>query len=234
VPSDRLFDIAGYIFPLFSVSQTPSELQVHRFLGTGFWIDRHGYFLTCKHVLEGVEEGQLPAIGQPFSGKPDYYIPVLQSTAHARFDIAVGRAPESKVSGVLRIYSGIFGLGVDVQAFGFTDAGKVGNHFQLDVRLLRGYVSRHSDDALGLPSPSLLEVSFGSPSGFSGTPLLVNTEVVGVLYRNVESKLESYSVSETVDSKTEFREVAYRIYEYGVAHRFAELVPFLKDCGASI
>lgn len=105
--------------------------------------------------------------------------------------------------------------------------------YQLDVRLLRGYVSRFSPDSLGLPSPSLLEVSFGSPSGFSGTPLLVGREVVGVLYRNVDSKLEAYSINETTEDGSHFKEIAYRIYEYGIAHCLSELAPFLDECCAS-
>ncbi len=231
---DRLFQLDGYIFPIFSVTQGEEILHVHQFLGTGFWIDDEGHFLTCKHIFESLTTGQLPAIGQPFGQKTDRFIPILKPDSHPKFDIAVGQAPKSTVGGVLSKYEGTFGLGLDVQAFGFTNAGKVAHSYQLDVRLLRGYVTRHSEDSLGLPSPSLIEVSFGSPSGFSGSPLLVNTEVVGVLYRNVESKLESYSVNETTEGQSQFREVAYRIYEYGIAHRLSDLLPFLKQCGVRI
>lgn len=60
----------------------------------------------------------------------------------------------------------------------------------------------------------------------------MNTDVVGVLYRNVETKLEAYSVSEVTEGQAQFREVAYRIYEYGIAHRLSDLMPFLEQCGA--
>lgn len=232
--SDRLFQLDPYIFPLFSVTQGQEIVHVHRFLGTGFWIDQEGHFLTCKHIFESMKPEELPTIGQPFGEKSDRFIPVLKFMAHPKFDVAVGRAPKSKERGVLARYEGPVGLGLDVQAFGFTDSGKVGRSYELDVRLLRGYVTRHSEDSLGLPSPSLLEVSFGSPSGFSGSPLLINTEVVGVLYRNVETKLEAYSVSEATEGQSQFREVAYRIYEYGIAHRLSDLLPFLKQCGAQV
>jgi hypothetical protein len=229
--TDRLFQLDGYIFPIFSVTQGHGILHVQRFLGTGFWIDDEGHFLTCKHIFESLGPNQLPAIGQPFSQKSDRFIPILKTDSHAKYDVAVGQAPKGAVRGVLAKYQGVFGLGLDVQAFGFTDSGKVGQSYELDVRLLRGYVTRHSEDSLGLPSPSLIEISFGSPSGFSGSPLLVNTEVVGVLYRNVETKLESYSVHETTEGQAQFREVAYRIYEYGIAHRLCDILPFLTQCG---
>ena len=225
------FSFDSYLFPIFAVMQGQSEVKVKRFLGSGFWLDGKGHFLTCRHVLEGLAEGQLPAIGQPFGNRRDHFIPILSSTAHAKYDAAVGVAPATAVKGVLARYSGPLGVGLDVQAFGFTDAGKEQGSYQLDVRLLRGHVSRFSEDALGLPSPSLVEVSFGSPSGFSGTPLLVNKEVVGMMYRNVETKIEAYSVNETTEGSSQYKEVAYRIYEYGVAHSLEALSGFLSDCG---
>ena len=227
------FSFDKYLFPIFAVTQGASELKVKRFLGSGFWLDDKGHFLTCKHVLDGLAEGQLPAIGQPFGDRRDFFVPILSSTAHATYDVAVGVARASAVQGVLPRYKGQLGVGLDVQAFGFTDAGREQGSYQLDVRLLRGYVSRFSEEALGLPSPSLVEVSFGSPSGFSGTPLLVEKEVVGVLYRNVETKLEAYSVSETTEGNSQYKEVAYRIYEYGIAHSLEDLSDFLRSCGVT-
>ena len=209
--ADTHFLLDPYIFPLFAVTQDSEGVKVGRFIGTGFWLDTEGHFLTCKHVLDSLAPGQLPAIGQPLGERRDYFVPVLSSVAHAQYDVAVGTAPKRAVKGVLPLYKGALGLGLDVQAFGFTDAGRSSGAYELDVRLLRGYVSRFSPEPLGLPSPSLIEVSFGSPSGFSGTPLLVGTEVVGVLYRNIESKLEAYSIHETTEGESQFREIAYRI-----------------------
>lgn len=226
----ELFKFDKYLFPLFAVAQGTSGVKVKRFLGCGFWLDFEGHFLTCKHVLEGLDEDHLPAIGQPWSDRRDRFVPVLSSTAHAKFDVAVGVAPSSAVKGVLPRYLGPVGIGLDVQAFGCTDAGREAGSYHLDVRLLRGYVSRFSEDPLGLPSPSLVEVSFGSPNGFSGTPLLVEKEVIGMLYRNVETKLEAYSVSETTEGSAQYKEVAYRIYEYGIAHSLHDLEPFLQSC----
>lgn len=232
--ADRLFQLDSYIFPIFSVTQDGNSLHVHRFLGTGFWIDDEGHFLTCKHIFYSLNSGQLPAVGQPFRGKSDRYIPILESKLHPKYDVAVGIVQKKSAGSVLSRYTGALGLGLEVQAFGFTDSGKIGSSYELDVRLLRGYVTRFSEDSLDLPSPSLLEVSFGSPNGFSGSPLLVNTEVFGVLYRNIETKLEAFSIHETTEGQSQYREVAYRIYEYGIAHRFSDLIPFLKQCGVHI
>ena len=224
------FSLKKYIFPLVAITQPGSPLKIKRFIGTGFWIDEDGLFLTCKHVIESLADDEMPAIAQPFSQRSDRFIPVTKATCHSSHDVAVGVAPKSAVEGVLPRYSGDLGLGLDVQAFGFTDAGREGRTMNLDPRLLRGYISRFSGDPFGLPSPSLIEVSFGSPCGFSGTPLLVDTEVVGMMYSNIESKLQSFSINETEEDGSTFRETAYRIYEYGTAHYLADLDDFVKQC----
>ncbi len=221
----------NFTFPLFSAVRAPDMVRIQRFLGCGFWLDQFGRFATCKHVLGELGEGQIAVVGQISGPKSDYFYPVKSSVSHAKYDIAVGQAPSTAVGGVLAHYAGAIGLGLEVQAFGYTDSGKLGEKYQVDPRLLRGHVSRYATESFGLPSPSLLEVSFGSPSGFSGAPLLVDDEVVGILYSNLDSRLQAYSVQETIDGESEYREVAYRIYEYGIAHAIADLHAFFAECG---
>ena len=122
-------------------------------------------------------------------------------------------------------------MGLEVQAFGYTEGGKEAGNYNVDPRLLRGHISRLANESFGLPSPSLIEVSFGSPSGFSGTPLMTNTEVVGILYGNLDSRLHAYSIQETIEGQVEHRETAYRIFEYGIAHRLSDLQQFFRQCG---
>ncbi len=220
-----------YIFPLFSAVLEPEIVRIQRYLGCGFWLDEFGHFATCRHVLAEVKEDQVAVIGQIGGLHPGYYKPIKASASHPEYDVAVGRAPASAVGAVLKTYTGPVGLGLDVQAFGYTDSGKQAGRYQVDPRLLRGHTSRIADESFGLPSPSLIEVSFGSPSGFSGTPLLVNTEVVGMLYSNIDSRLQAYAIQETIEGDSEFCETAYRIYEYGIAHRISDLQDFFKECG---
>jgi hypothetical protein len=223
-----MFDTSRFVFPLFSAIREPNMVRIQRFLGCGFWLDEHGHFATCRHVLELIPSDQVPVVGQLGS---DFFYKVHESIAHSKFDMAVGLSVPKAVGGVLPHYSGALGLGLDVQAFGYTDSGKQGSKYQVDPRLLRGHVSRVTEEGYGLPAASLLEVSFGSPSGFSGTPLLVGTEVVGMLFNNIDSRLQAYSIHETVDGNSEFRETAYRIYEYGVAHKLMDMKDFFLECG---
>jgi hypothetical protein len=59
----------------------------------------------------------------------------------------------------------------------------------------------------------------------------VGSQAVGILYSNLDSRLQAYAIEETVSDTSRYREVAYRIYEYGIAHRIADLQPFFAECG---
>ena len=69
------------------------------------------------------------------------------------------------------------------------------------------------------------------PSGFSGAPLLADFQVAGMLYGNVDTKIQGYSLTEVQDGDKLYRETAYRIYEYGLCHRISGLVEFIRSCG---
>jgi len=173
------------------------------------------------------------AIGQPFGETRDRYIPIMRSEASSKFDIALGTARCTQKTKPIEIYEGIIAPGLDVSAFGFTDGGKASGSVLLDVRYLKGHLVRTGEAIQGIPSPSLVETSFGSPSGFSGTPLLVEFKVAGMLYSNIETKLQSYSILEVIDGEREYRETAARIYEYGLAHHRECLIEFISRCDLS-
>jgi len=229
--ADKNFDIAGYVFPIFSAKPGKGGFHINRFIGSGFWIDSKGHFLTCAHVLDELEEDLAPVIGHPFGKMRNSFTPILYDEKHSKFDVALGAAKIKEPTTFLRPYRGSVQPGLDIGAFGFTDAGKVAKSLQLDVHYLKGHIVRTSEESMGLPTARVVETSFGSPSGFSGTPLLVDFQFAGMLYSNIESKLQSYSISEVLDEGKEIRETAYRVYEYGLAHHPEDIIEFVKACG---
>ena len=225
------FDANGYIFPIVGARQSDDGiLAINRFIGTGFWITEDGHFLTCKHVLDEIGEGMVPAIGQPFGENRDRYLPIMRSEVSPKFDIALGTARCKQKTKPLDIFEGKIAPGLDVSAFGFTDGGKKNGSLMLDVRYLKGHLVRTAGATQGIPSPSLVETSFGSPSGFSGAPLLVDFKVAGMLYSNIETKLQAYSILEVLEGGREYTETAARIYEYGLSHHRDSLLSFISNC----
>lgn len=235
VDSGRAFNISGLVFPIIAVRVKGGDppLLVDRFIGSGFWINSHGAFLTCRHVFESLEDGQSPAIGDVFGERRGNYIPVLRHQIHRDLDFGMGFTPVKRTRFLPPFTGGMLLPGQAVSAFGFTDGGRdeVKKTLGLDVRYLKGHITRTSTEQQNSQSPQIVEVSFGSPSGFSGTPLIANETVVGMLYGNVETKLQSYSLLEVQDGQKEFKETAYRIYEYGLSHHLDDLMKFARDCG---
>ena len=159
------FDLGGLVFPIVSGTPRDGFFAVDRFIGTGFWIDSKGHFLTCKHVLEGLKEGQNPAIAQPFGNKTDRFIRVLASEAHPKFDMAVGTAACSTPTKFLPPRLGTILPGLNVSAFGFTEWGKSGQSLSIDVRYLKGHVSRTSTERLRNNQIFLRRILKGTTAG---------------------------------------------------------------------
>ena len=225
------FDIASFLFPIFSGTEKPEVFAIDAFLGTGFWINSNAYFLTCRHVFEALKAGQKLVLGQPYAEQRDRFLPVTEWQAHPKIDIALGRVLGTTKRPVLSPYPGRIATGLDVESFGFMSWEKRGRSLSMDARLLRGHVSRMYPEPDGLPAKSVFEVSFASPSGFSGAPLLAGHRVVGMLYGNIESRLQAFTLDEIKDGGREYKEVSYRIHEFGLAHPLEDVIGFTKKCG---
>lgn len=230
-----MVDLGDFVFPIRAV--TPGDPPRGRFLGTGFWLDAHGHFATCKHVMESLVTPELFHIKSLDAGG------VTAWWKHSTLDVAVGKAAVCVGKAPAHSLEEI-GLGMDLGAIGYTEGGtkhsldehgKPVEKHMVDVRYLKGYVSVYGADRLHFPAVHLNQVSFGSPTGFSGTPLMDGqNRVVGVLYGNIDTRIESYALSEVLDGEKSFSEKAYRIYEHGLFHAITDLHPFFKECGVDV
>lgn len=225
------FEIGDFVFPLISGKYTADgSIKVGRFLGTGLFINSNGIFITCKHVAESLEDEQHLFKAQLKGPSSGNYLAINNLTIHNRYDLAWGQVATRKKTGFLMPYQGPYALGLDVGAFGFTDAGKQHGILSVDPRYLRGHISRTSEDPYEFPSRSLCEVSFSVPSGFSGTALLSDKyHLSGMLYGNTESKIQAYSLTEIIDGNKTFQEKAYRVLEFGLAHSIFDLIEIFKE-----
>ena len=224
-------DIGGnYVFPIISGTLVGNLIKVDRFLGAGFFINSKGGFATCKHVAESINENQQLYMGQINGPSAGNYLRVKDVKCHDKYDIAIGTVVTGRQTSFLNPYSGEFALGLEVGALGFTDSGKENNVLGVDPRYLKGHISRLFDDAGGLPTKSLCEMSFSVPSGFSGTAVLSDKyEIVGMAYGNAESKILSYSVTEVVDGNSTLLENVYRIMEFGLCHTVFDLKDIFSE-----
>lgn len=230
------FEIGNYVFPIIAGEhQKDDYIKVCSFVGTGFFINSRGGFATCKHVVKALDSGLNLFLGQLSGPSAGSYLGITDVQCHPKYDLAWGVVKTKKKTNFLKPFLGTCALGLDVGAFGFTAGGKQYQSLILEPRYLRGHISRMSVSPYEFPSKSLFEVSFPSPSGFSGTALLSESyELVGMLYGNTESKIHAYSITEVFEGSSTFTENAYRVMEFGLAHQVNNIVAILRAEGISI
>lgn len=204
---------------------------VDEFNGSSFFVNGQGWVATCKHNLPDLSDDRHYTCHYLV----DESIHELNDIRrHPRMDLAVGRVELS--GGYLTPHLDRLLLGIDVCAMGFVKRGIHEGKLKVDIRFLKGYVTRVGPNDFGLPTgPTLLEVSFPSLPGFSGAPLLTDTnQLLGMLYGNLESTIEVYSTKEVADADGEFRESIYRVVELGLAHPLDQLEQGVRDLGISL
>lgn len=191
-----LADIREYIVPLF-VAEDPASLQSDqpvvvsrdRFLGTAFFIAKNGVALTAAHCVPDptsissnhaflaiIWDGQRPRAQQ-----------VQLATVLDRQDIAVLKIAHSP-SKYLPISFKTVHMGEDVVTVGVPLHSVSGVHYE--YRCLKGHVTSVS---------KTLELSCPAPRGMSGSPILVNGNVVGVMSWNARAE----SLEDQSDEKVE-------------------------------
>jgi len=223
-------DIPNSIVGIVSVKEGDGELKIQNFEGTGFWITSKGHFLTCKHVVEHLVGELKPAVASPFHEDKGSYIPVQSVKAHPNFDLALCYAPSTREKSLLQPYHGHIAMGLDVYAFGFMEPEKSGRTLTINGRLLKGHVTRMNDSPERFPAFSLMELSFPGPRGFSGAPVLASGELVGMIYGNIESRMQTFAMEGYDTQGKSYRELSHRVMEFGMAHPLKDILSFMAQC----
>ncbi|MBM4873791.1 trypsin-like peptidase domain-containing protein [Vibrio parahaemolyticus] len=201
-----------------------------RFAGSCFFIDSEGTAITCSHIIEGLTEDEVLF---SLDDESNSNVPVTVVWQHPTDDFAIIKLPvEGNKFFNLRHDRTI--LGLDVMSYGFLNGGVANGEIKIDYRFMKGYVSRVDSTPELLRSQGILETSYPSLSGFSGTAVFCKNghelDLVGMLFNNSESTVEVFSFKEVSESgSVEFSESVNRIVELGVAHTTDTIVSYLKE-----
>ncbi len=126
-------------------------------------------------------------------------------------------------------------LGLDLRAYGYISPNPNATVPEMRVEMRKGYVTLSSSGnkltkTLGGVSTHCL--SFDSPNGFSGGPLLmipnspnieIHNQPLGVIFNNLESETVGYEITEIEDKGQKFKEIKRRITMYGVFHSLEDI-----------
>jgi hypothetical protein len=212
-------DAREYIFPIFSVPSKDNGIFLEQriYLGTAFFVTKHGDAITAGHVLpkpEELEEGHR-LIAIVVENGTQRLCWITHCAKFELFDVALLHVNLERTK-YLQVSAEEIPAGTDVSTVGipaheFWDSG-------LEMRVLKGHVTLFH---------KFLELSFPVPLGMSGSPLLVGIKSVGYLTGTVRSEEieESSEKSEEISDQKIIirRNEIKRVIHYGLAYPFSHL-----------
>jgi len=184
-------DIRNYIFPIH-VGQFTSDgnaFQIDRggYMGTGFFIAKNGTALTAAHCLPNLDalEAKHLTVGI-FDGKYLISRKILSCIKWDNYDIALLKVEGESDHYFDLCYEQVL-MGTDLMTFGIPEHSM---REGIEVRLLKGYVTF---------AGRFLELNFPAVRGMSGSPVLLDGRVIGVVSANSRSEYVEDQVEELVE-----------------------------------
>ncbi|MCA8900963.1 MAG: trypsin-like peptidase domain-containing protein [Hyphomonas sp.] len=199
------------------------------FLGTAFFVDGNGIFLTAAHVASEFETLDVwlcvkpNPVDDPY--KNEWARVVSYENAPSGFDVAVG-----KVAYRTTRYFDTMGRAAsiwrEVSACGYPESTLIrgGTKFGMPLRGVRGHIQRTIESVPNFESPlpgKNFELSFPIAKGMSGCPLFGTSanelQLLGICVGNTVSELIDYEHLEVSDAGQRYSERKVRVEEHGVA-----------------
>ena len=220
----NLADIREYVFPLFvaddpALHEPTHPILVNRenFLGTAFFVSKNGIALTAGHCTP--DPANLPSgkalIAAIWDGQRARAQQVQLATVLNGQDLAVLKVSHSPAKFLPVSFEQVH-MGEDVASVGVPLHSVSGEAFE--YRCLKGHVTFVS---------KTLELSYPAPRGMSGSPVLRNGRVVGVLSWNARSEAledQSDEVVEKIGATTRVtKTVTMSVTNYGQAEQLHAL-----------
>jgi len=217
-------DIREYVVPLFIAEDTdklgpdePVVVSRDRFLGTAFFVTKNGIALTAAHCVPAPSD--IPPgsafLAVTWSGTQAHAQKVRAATVVDGRDLAILKIDWCP-SKYLPVSFESVHMGEDVLAVGVPLHSVSGQDYEF--RCLKGNVTRMSN---------YVELSFPAPRGMSGSPVLRDGEVVGVVSWNARAEALEDQTEETTETFGPItrvtRTVVMAVTNYGQAEPIASL-----------
>lgn len=211
-------------------------------LGTAFFIDRVGHFLTARHVTAlgdaALKQGLNVGIVVKDDGGKDHNSLIAPITAvedaPPPYDVSLGKAPYKCEVADLYLSNHQVELWHDVASYGYPLSAKGGppENLTVNIRSLKGYIQRiiqpnELQELLG-KHPAAYELSFLIGQGASGSPLFFMDQrkalVIGICVGSYRSEILEHMIKEIKDEKTIFQEKLVKIEQFGIAQIISPLL----------
>lgn len=212
----------------------PNRTEITGVLGSATIIGKQ--VCTCSHVLESIDFAKEVVLTKwnPHD-EEDPWVEFTGATVHPLYDFAVLLSEQCPPFPPLPLNEKLLDMAPQVYAIGFHEDGicttiEGRKMFQVAPRAFFGNVVRVLNEKNN-KSLSVCELSFPTLSGFSGAPVLspgLDT-IVGIIYGNIQQKIQVHEKYELLDGKKVFSETVNRIMELGLFHSIQSINSFLVD-----
>lgn len=226
--------LQSYVFPICLYRLVNGKANIEELIGSGFFINDEGCFLTAKHVIESAISNATTKnnlVGLVLKGEngesKKSIICQLQGYEFAPdpYDVAIG-VINYHCESLLTLEEKNVEPWQDVATYGYPLHAVSGTpeSLKLNLRCHKGYVQRllRPEDATLMPIPNGFELSFLVSRGLSGSPLFIHKQpkdiVVGVCVGSFRTELIEDEHLEVMENGSEYKETKLKIEEYGVAH----------------
>ena len=228
---ERQAVLEDYVVPVCSAEVRGGRATLRRLLGTAFFIDNSGVFLTARHVLQGIKESAQVEAGlnvkAGHAGAANLFAPLRGwESAPDPYDIAIGRVDFGSRCWFSVLERRPASPWKDIATLGYPETALncEDSNFNIHLRALKGYVQRHvasGEIALIRPHPECYELNFPIASGMSGAPLFepVNNrqELLGVCVGSYSAETTDYRSTQVLEGGNRFEERSVKVEQIGVA-----------------
>lgn len=222
------------VIPLIGAKRTAGNIDLTRFLGSATIIDYQ--VCTCAHVIESINFETDIVLSKWVPEDPSSpWVVFTNAKVHPRYDFAILKSNQIPSSQSLMLRENLQDMGMQVYAVGYHDDGVVmtsdgKRNINLAPRSFFGNIVRFHQEPNN-KSSAVCELSFPTLSGFSGAPVLNSSfdKILGMVYGNIEQKIQVHSKYELREGQMEFSETVNRILELGLFHSADSIKNFLAD-----
>lgn len=214
---EKTLYIEDVIVPLIAIPRNVSSK--FRFLGTGFYIDKKGHLLTCRHIVDAMNNNERLLTYQ-LGQKKKLELKIIAKSD--KYDLALCKSSPPGILEPWPFFEKPFvDVGSDIELYGYVHEPLGPNELPFRQRYLKGHVSGISRESI---YPDSFELNFPVLFGMSGSPLVCHfpiegmnrrqTGIVGCAYGSRESEVVHHKVVSTEN----YEERVSRIVELGLSY----------------
>lgn len=226
------------IVPVCKYRIEKNNAIIERSIGTAFFINSQGVFLTAGHVVKAIPNQTTGLCIKHKTTLKNIMSPIVNiEYASDNVDVAIGKIEyETHHWFELEEFNPTYWLNVATLGYPETAFNVNPADYYINLRAHKGYIQRiiapNELSYLG-PHKTLLELNFAIPCGLSGAPLFkVNGSkniLLGVCIGSHTSEIVDYEYNSHIDDQSTHSERKVKVEQYGIAQDISEILEWKPD-----